>query len=116
MNRRLLGRIAEDCRKHDVRFALAVCNWKYRREECEEIRAIDPSFDPDRIENELRALADSLEVPFLGLQSAFRRHHAATGEALNWFHWNYAGQRFVAGRVMDLVRELEAASKAPEPR
>jgi len=107
-NRRLLGRIFQVCRDHGVAPALVSCNWFYRAPKLERLRGIDPSFDSLRQEGRLRALADSLEVPFIGLQEQFERHHADTGEALSWTHWNYAGQAFVAERLEELVRGMQA--------
>jgi len=109
LNRILLGEIASRCREEGIPFGIVCSNWIYEADQIRRFRGMDSSFDPDYFENDLAALADSLGISFVGVQSTFRRDHAAHGEPLTWGHWNYRGHRIVAGLLADEIARVLAA-------
>jgi hypothetical protein len=112
LNRLLLAEIASRCRAKRVPFAIVCSNWMYEADAIRKYRAMDPSFDSDFFERDLRALADSLGAGFVGVQSAFRRDYEEHGQRLTWGHWNYRGHRLVA----DLLAAEVSACLAADPR
>jgi hypothetical protein len=106
LNKILLAEMADLCRREGIAFGLISSSWIYRTEACNEYRSIDPSFDPDFLEEDLGAFADSIGIDFLGLQKPFRRSYEKTGEALDWGHWNYHGHRFVAELLTAKLEEM----------
>jgi lysophospholipase L1-like esterase len=109
LNRRLLVECARACRARGVAFVLTSVPLVYRDDEVHKLRAVDPTFDPEQVDRELAALADTTGFRFVGLTERFARRYRARGERLHWAHWNYAGHREVAAALVEALGErLEA--------
>lgn len=106
LNKALIEAMAAYCEKMNIRFMLVCGDWIYRREDVSRYTAVDPTFDPDYFDRDLRRFAESLGVEYLGLQEPFRRTYEEKGVALHWHHWNYAGHRVVAEALSEKLESL----------
>ena len=106
LNKRLIGEMANLCERRGIRFVLVCVDWKYRKEDIERERSLDPSFDPGFFERDLAALSDSLNVDYLGLQRIFEQHYEQNRRPLHWTHWNYEGHRVVAAALADKLESI----------
>lgn len=101
LNKVLIRKMAEYCGQRGVRFLLVCGDIACGPGEIERIESIDPTFDPRFFEADLAALADSLEIDYLGLQTPFMEYVRAGGGRLRWDHYNYTGHRVVARVLSD---------------
>jgi len=94
LNKLLIKRMAEICKDKGIRFLLVVedINPKIHKT----LKSIDPTYNPDFFEDDMRAFADSIGIEFLGLERAFREVYEKEGKSLHWGHWNYEGHELVA--------------------
>jgi hypothetical protein len=100
MNRRLLAEFVRRCR--GVECVLMSVPLAYEPDELRACRALDPTFDPEFLDRELEALADTTGAAAVALTGRFA-HRAEAGGRLRWAHWNYAGHREVAGALVEAV-------------
>jgi hypothetical protein len=103
--------MARSCAARGVGFVLMSVPLVYEDEAVAELRAVDPTLDPDSYDRDLGVLADTTGFALTPLARTFSGVHRATGARLHWAHWNYAGHR-VVGRVL---AEALAAPSAPAP-
>jgi hypothetical protein len=106
LNKRLIREMAEFCKQRGVRFLLICAGAVYKPEDEERRREVDPTFEADFFDTDLRAHADSLRIEFLGLHQPFERHYRATKRSLSWAHWNYEGHRVVADELVNKIEIL----------
>jgi glycosyltransferase involved in cell wall biosynthesis len=122
LNKILIEEMAKTCIRQNVRLLLVCVDWIYRTEDIERYRAIDPTFDPDFFENDLREHARALGIEFLGLQTVFRTVYEERGEPLHWGHWNYRGHALAADALTRRIssflprRARGARRRAPNKR
>jgi hypothetical protein len=108
--------MADECREHGVLFLLVALNTRaYHPEVEQELRDVDSTFDPFFFDRDLGDFARSLGIPFLGLQTVFRRHFLETNEPLLWGHWNYAGHRVVAEALTEVLEPIVLRPKEGSP-
>jgi lysophospholipase L1-like esterase len=109
MNERLLRAMAVFASSAKLPMLLVTLdNPAYRPEIEAQFREADPSFDPGCFENDMRLLAQSINIYHLGLQTVFRRAYQTDGKSLHWNggHWNYAGHRIVAEALAQELAEV----------
>jgi hypothetical protein len=104
LNKLLINEMANFCKQRGIRFMLICATAVYKTEDQERKRKIDPSFNADFFDKDLRTFAESLHIDYLGLHKPFESHYRNTKRSLNWGHWNYEGHRVVAD---ELSRKLE---------
>jgi hypothetical protein len=107
--KRVVVDMARTCAANGVSFVVMSVPLVYEGDVVAELRAVDPTFDPDFFESDLAALADTTGFAVVPLTDAFSAVHAETGQRLHWAHWNYLGHRLV-GKV--LARALAAPHRA----
>ena len=107
LNKRLIKEIAEYSEVKGIRFMLAtISTAAYKPEIEQKYRAIDPSFNANFFEDDLREFAGTLKIDYLGLQRTFRQSYEKTGESLHWGHWNYQGHEVVADVLSDKLKGI----------
>lgn len=88
----------------------------------EQYKKIDATFNPNFFDEDLQKLAQSLNIPFLGLQKAFREEYRQNPTSLHWEkpqqrryeqfgthtgHWNERGHQVVAQAFLnELIKWL----------
>jgi len=106
LNKSLIGAMAGFCEERGITFMLMCADFAASAEEEARYQAIDPTFDPDFFNKDLRALADSLDIEYLGFQAPFRRAIRETGDPHHWVHWNYSGHRVAAEAMALRLKEF----------
>ena len=106
--KRLIARMVEFCKDRNTEFLLVCMPDAYHADDITALQNIDPGFDRQFFERDLRNLAASLQVHFLSLQEPFERA-AAQGQDLRWVHWNYAGHRLVAEELSSQLGSIATA-------
>ena len=110
LNKLLIKEMADFCEQKGIRFMLICASAVYRTEDQARKRKIDPSFNANFFDEDLRVYADSLHIEYLGLHKPFESRYRKTKRSLNWGHWNYYGHRAVAD---ELCIKLENMWTAP---
>jgi hypothetical protein len=109
LNKILIKTIAEYCKEKGIKFMLITLDTQaYVKELEEEYILTDPTFNPYFFEDDLKDLANSINIDYLGIQRIFRKYNEETGAILhwgNWGHWNYEGHTVV---TLALTRKLES--------
>lgn len=107
LNKRLIKEIAEYSEGKGIRFMLATISTSaYKPEIEQQYISIDPSFNANFFEDDLREFAGTLNIDYLGLQRTFRQSYEKTGESLHWGHWNYQGHEVVADVLSDKLKRI----------
>jgi hypothetical protein len=113
------------CSANEIRFVLVCINDVYVPAVDDYCRKLDPSFDADFFERDLRNLATSIDAEYLGLQGIFKAHYLATGTALhfgefdpatmnmNGGHWNYDGHKVVAEALARILAQMSVNRTHP---
>jgi lysophospholipase L1-like esterase len=96
LNKTLISNMAEYCKQRNTEFLLVGINTLFSCDDKAKYEAIDPTFQSDFFDRDLGALADSLQIEYLGLEGPFERYCETTGRSWHWLHWNYEGHRAVA--------------------
>jgi hypothetical protein len=86
----LIAAMARECERWDAQLCLAAVPLVYREDAVAEMRAADPSFDPDFFDRDLGAFAAGHQISFFPMTRGFAER-AKGGVSLHWGHWNYAG-------------------------
>lgn len=130
--KRLIGEMAQYCKKKNIYFMLIVIDTNaYIPENEKALKAMDPSFNADYFDDDLTLFARSRDFACLGLQRAFRETYIKEGSSLhgwkceklkfitnmpverNCGHWNYEGHKVVADA---LVKKLEPIIRSKQIR
>ena len=107
LNKRLIKEIAEYTEGKGIQFMLAtISTAAYKPEIEQEYISIDPSYNANFFEDDLKDLADTLNIDYIGLQRPFRQSYEKTGESLYWGHWNYKGHEVVADILSDKLKGI----------
>ncbi len=99
--KRIVADAARACAARGVAFALASVPVAYEADDVAQLRARDPSVDPDYFDRDLATLADTSAFGFVPLTTAFAERDRAAGKPLHWAHWNYDGHRLVGEALAD---------------
>ena len=103
----LIKVMSEYCKDEGIKFILVtVDNDAYIPKFEEQYKAIDPTFNTNFFEDDLKNYATSLNIEYLGLQRMFRQAYENTGTPLHWGHWNYQGHKLVANALANKLRPL----------
>jgi hypothetical protein len=105
LNKRLIKSMADFCRGRDIDFMLVCLESVYEPEDARKYVAVDPTFNPDFFDEDMRRFADSLGIEYLGLQGKFKEYQSRTGRSLRWIHWNYDGHRVVADALCEKLKD-----------
>lgn len=108
LNKLLIKAMSEYCKEKGVRFMLVTVDLSdsYTPELEKKYKAIDPTFDANFFEDDLRNYAASLRIDYFGLQRIFRQAYENTGVPLRWAHWNYEGHKVVAEALSGKLRNI----------
>ncbi len=105
LNKILIKAMSDYCKERGIRFMLVVLNTlAYIPDVEREYVSIDPTFNVNFFEDDLRNYAILLSIEFLGLQRIFRQSYKTNHIPLHWKHWNYEGHEVVASA---LTKKLE---------
>ncbi len=110
LNKLLIKNIVENCNQNKIRLILITINTPAYIPEIEgKYKNIDPSFNAEFFEDELKNYAESLNIDYLGLQRIFSSYYKKTGIRLHWNHWNYEGHKLVAqalaGKLSSIISQ-----------
>ena len=87
-------------------------------------KSLDPTFDPNFFDKDMKLLADSMGAGFIGLQNIFHDIYQKENKDLNWEfsgnpedrnnpmeigHWNYEGHKLI-GKILGDKFKKEAVS------
>jgi len=107
VNKALIREMAEICQDRKIRFVLMVLPIEsYMPEEEKLLKDINPTFDPNRIEEDLRRYAGTRGIDFIGLQRVFAARYRETGTPLHWIHLNYKGHQLTADILAEKLEEI----------
>ena len=107
LTKKLIAVIAEYCRAREIDFMLVCCDLHYHPDLEREYKKIDPTFDPNFFEDDLKEYARSINIEYLGLQRIFEQASREVGLSYHWRsdgHWNYQGHRLVANALVDKLK------------
>lgn len=96
LNKILIKEMAKYCKKRKIKFMLVSIASIYKPEDIVKYRSIDPTFNEDFFDYDLKKYATSIGVEYLGLQNSFKEFYKREKKSLNWVHWNYLGHSLVA--------------------
>ena len=97
LNKTLIKAMVDRCRGKGIRFMLiTVDTCVYIPEIEERYKSMNPSFNANYFEDDLKDFAESLKIDYIGLQRLFRQEYENTKAPLHWAHWNYEGHKLVA--------------------
>ncbi|MDZ7361453.1 MAG: SGNH/GDSL hydrolase family protein [candidate division KSB1 bacterium] len=109
LNQAILKKINAKCRQLPAKFLLVCINLAaYHPEREQELRAIDPTFNPFFFDDTLAAFARENDIDFIGLQKFFVEEYQKTGRKLQWTHWNYEGHELVARVLANHLQKYKA--------
>lgn len=101
--------MAEYCKEKGIKFMLVTADIDVYMPEMEEkCKAIDPTFNANYFEDDLRSYAASLNIEYMGLQRLFRKTFEDTKAPLRWGHWNYEGHQVVANELVSKLQSIIA--------
>lgn len=113
LNKTLIAAMAKHCKDKGIKFMLVTLpTIAYMPNIENEYTSIDPTFNANYFEDDLRDYAELLKIEYLGLQRLFREAYKNLGSFLHfqingsWGHWNYQGHKIVADAVsnkLDLI-------------
>ena len=109
LNKVLIKAMVENCKEKGIKFMLVTVDFDAYIPEIEEkYRAIDPTFNANYFEDDLRSYAASLNIEYMGLQRLFRKTFENTKTPLRWGHWNYKGHQVVADELVGKLKSIIA--------
>lgn len=107
LNKVLIKAMAEYCKEKGIKFMLVTADIDVYMPEMEEkCKAIDPTFNANYFEDDLRSYAASLNIEYMGLQRLFRKTFEDTKAPLRWGHWNYEGHQVVANELVSKLQSI----------
>jgi lysophospholipase L1-like esterase len=107
LNKALIKAMARFCEERGIAFLLVTIETAAYMPEVEEAyRAIEPTFDANFFEDDLRDYSNFLGTEYLGLQRTFRGYYQNTGTPLHWGHWNYQGHQVVADALTEKLKSI----------
>ena len=99
--------MSEDCNEKGIKFVLVTIDSDAYIPEVEKMyKAIDPTFDANYFEDDLKDFAISLNIEYLGLQRIFKQAYQNTSVPLHWGHWNYEGHKVVSNALTDKLKSI----------
>lgn len=112
LNKRLIMAMSDYSKERGMKFVLVSLNMRYYIPELEkELTIVDPTFNVNFFEDDLRDFARSHDMDYLGLQRIFRESYQKIGSALHWAHWNYQGHKVVADALTDKLTGIIQSGK-----
>lgn len=107
LNKILIKYMAEFCRERAIRFMLVtMANSAYIPEKEKKYKSIDPTFNTNFFEDDLKNYSKLLKIEYLGLQRIFRNYYEKTGISLHWEHWNYKGHKVVVDSLSKKLKSI----------
>lgn len=106
LNKILIKTMAKYCKEKGIKFMLVTLpTSKYNLEKEKEYMAIDPTYNINFFEDDMREYAKSINIEYLGLGRIFRAYEEK-GIPLFWNHLNYEGHRVVADVLYNKLRSV----------
>jgi hypothetical protein len=113
LNKMLLKKMSAKCQQLHARFLLISINLAdCYPPKANELRAMDPTFNPNFFDENLAEFAAQNRIEFIGLQRIFTDEYQKNGKHLQWGHWNYDGHRLVARVLADYLAKISFAGYA----
>lgn len=107
LNKLLIKEIAEYCGERNIHFMLVtIDNVAYIPDIEEKYKSINPSFNGNFFEDDLKSYSQLLNIDYLGLQRIFRQFYENEMISLHWDHWNYRGHEVVADALTEKLRSI----------
>ena len=107
LNKILIKAMSDYCREKKIKFMIVCIETSACIPENEKkYTTIDPTFDPNFFEDDLKNFAELLGVEYLGLQRIFRQYYKSDGVLPYWGHWNYDGHKVVANALANKVESI----------
>jgi hypothetical protein len=110
--KRLIARMAMECKARGVHFELASVPLVYADDDVARARALDSTFDPGFFDRDLAAFADTSAFSFIPMTAQFAAR-SRSGVRLQWQHWNYFGHAAAGDVLFD--RHSKPAPTPPQP-
>jgi hypothetical protein len=107
LNKMLIKAMAEYCKNKGIKFILVTINTNaYIPKVEEQYKALDPTFDANFFEDDLKKYAISINIEYIGLQTIFRQAYEKDGIPLHWEHWNYQGNKLVTNALVNKLKTV----------
>jgi len=117
LNKRLIREMVALCKDADVDFMLTCAPTVFKPEEVVAYQQVEPTFNSVFFEQELKALADTLDIDFLSLHDQFESfYHQTSSPVLNDGHWNHKGHRLIADVLCDYLVNIKGRDARVEWR
>ncbi|MHA1381646.1 MAG: hypothetical protein ACTSRG_25030 [Candidatus Helarchaeota archaeon] len=71
-----------------------------------EYKLINTSFNANFFKDDLKSLAKSIDIEYIGLKRIFRREYEKGGIPFHWDHWNYEGHKLVANTLTNRLKKI----------
>lgn len=107
LTKKLIAAIAEYCKVRGIDFMLVCCDVYYEPHLEKEYKRVDPTFNPNFFEDDLKKYAQSIKIKYLGLQTIFKQAETESSLSYHWRndgHWNYQGHILVAKTLADKLK------------
>jgi len=117
LNKILIKAMWKYCKDKEIRFMLVTIDTPvYIPGEEKKYKLIDPTFDANFFEDDLKSFAKSINIEYLGLQRIFRQSFENKGIPLHWEHghWNYEGHKIVANALIDKIISILSPNTSDE--
>lgn len=118
INKALIRAMADFCHQRGIRFMLVCLDIEAYDPAMEQTwKRVDPTFNVNFYEDDLREFAESLGIDYLGLQRPFRRSYETQKVRLHWGkwgHWNYKGHELVTDLLSQKLASIIPAATHKE--
>lgn len=114
LNKALIKTMAEYCQERQIKFMIVTIDMEaYDPATEKKYIGIDPSFNQNFFEDDMRKYATLINAEYLGLQREFKEMYRKTGVYLHFGqnkelfgHWNYEGHEVVATVLAKKLRQI----------
>lgn len=107
LNKILIKAMSDYCKEKRIRFMIVCLDIStYIPEDEKKYITIDPTFNTNFFEDDLKNYAKLLNVEYLGLQRIFRQAYKSNPIPLHWGHWNYEGHKVVANALAAKLKSI----------
>ena len=132
LSKRLIHEIQSQCKAHGVPLVLVTIDIPpYIPEVERKFVSVNPTFQMNFFEDDLKKFADDEDIKYVGLQRIFREYYSRTGKPLHFQywdtlgtkgyweygahtgHWNYEGHQLVADILTKKIEAILSNAVAP---
>jgi len=107
LNKALITAMAKYCKEKGIKFMLVTfpIYYRYNQEKEKRYIALDPTFNINFFEDDMKEFAKSINIEYLGLGRIFRSYEER-GIQLYWNHLNYEGHKLVADSLTNKLESI----------